>query len=729
MENQEHIATTPDPTRVSPAPVSTPVHVSFRTDQFPAWMNWHQTWIVSLVSIMTLLVLLGMGWAAYTVQDGLIKSSGHSLVQAATDAASKLDMMILERYRDIQLLSTAPMAQGQNPEALTKYLHELVHAHPAYRWIGVTDSRGRIIATTDTSNTSRDRSQSHWFQLARTLTGVRILDAQVSEESGEIQAITVIAPLQSPDGRFLGAIAAVVGIPSLMHILDDTMLVLKNIEWTEESHIEYQLLNEKGALIADSTMPQDGNINLKQLGLPSATLAGMNARGFIEETHHRRKTSVITAYAQLTIAHADPTLRWSVIIRVDRDSILTPIRLFLQKLSFLGILILLPLLGLVVGMVKALHGEWASAKREFQRATDAEAGLKKRTETLHTLVVAAQTLSAQGDLDGLLHQLLNLAKENSGARYAALAVYNGNVREATQFLTAGIDDAAAHAIRTLPLEQGARESLGQEYGALRLAHLTEHWAALKFPADHAPITSFLGVSIRCQGQFFGRLFLANKVTAHGLAADFTELDEQVVLTLATQAGTAIQNLQLLQGSKEEARHDSLTWLLNHAATLTVLTQELSRAERSHHPVAVLIVDLDHFKGVNDSYGHPVGDVVIREAAERLRETARRSDHVGRVGGDEFLIVAPNCDLDVLRECAERFRMAISDRPFDTPSGLLTITVSIGATVWSSEHPLSSERLCKMADYALYRVKSRGRNGIEIVPHPHTVVMEQMKKTG
>ena len=94
-----------------------------------------------------------------------------------------------------------------------------------------------------------------------------------------------------------------------------------------------------------------------------------------------------------------------------------------------------------------------------------------------------------------------------------------------------------------------------------------------------------------------------------------------------------------------------------------------------------------------------------------------------------MIVVPNCDLDALRECAERFRIAISDMPFDTPNGLLSITVSIGATVWSSEHPLSSERLRKMADYALYRVKSRGRNGIEIVPHPHTASVEQLKKTG
>ena len=114
---------------------------------------------------------------------------------------------------------------------------------------------------------------------------------------------------------------------------------------------------------------------------------------------------------------------------------------------------------------------------------------------------------------------------------------------------------------------------------------------------------------------------------------------------------------------------------------------------------------------------------------RFRETARRYDHVGRIGGEEFLIVVPNCDLDALRECTERFRSSISDLPFATPSGPLAITVSIGATIWTSEHPLNSDLLRKMADYALYRVKSQGRNGVDIIPHPHTLVIEQLKKTG
>ena len=728
MNNQTRIAASSDSARVSPVPESTPPLISITTDRFPVWMSHHPIrWIVSVAAVIALVTLLCLGWTAYTVRHGLIQSSGQRLIQVATDAAGKLDMMILERYRDIQLLSTTPMAQGQNPEALTTYLRELAHVYPAYRWIGVADSRGRIIAATDLSSISPDQSQRPWFQQARTLTGAKILNTQVSEKSGGTLGITVIAPRHSPDGRFLGAIAAVVSIPSLMNILDDTIQLLKNSEWIEQSHIEYHVIDEKGDLLAGSTLREEGN--LKQLGLPSATLVGTHARGFIEETHLRRGTSVITAYAQVTIAHADPTQRWGILIHVDRNNILAPIQSFLLELSVLAILILLPLLGLVLGMIKTLHEEWNTAKREFQRATDAETALKKRTEALHALIMATQRLAAQQELDGLLHQLLHLAKENTGARYAALRVYDGNVRTAIQFLTAGIDDAAARALQLLPFDQMSRESLAQGDSVLRLTHLTAHWAARGLPADHDPVTSFLGVQIRYHDQFFGHLSLANKAVPHGLADDFSKLDEQIVLTLASQAGTAIQNLQLLHDSKEQASHDSLTGLLNHSTTLTALTQELSRAERSHQPLAVIIADLDHFKQVNDTYGHLVGDVVLQETAKRLRETARRYDRIGRIGGEEFLIVVPNCDLDALRECAERFRSSISDQPFATPSGPLAVTVSIGATVWSSEHPLNSDLLRKMADYALYRVKSHGRNGVDIIPHPHALVVEQMKEMG
>src|SRR5512138_2242178 len=129
MERQSDIAISPDSAKILPAPVSPSVHISLTTDRFPAWMERHQTWIVSAVSAMTIVTLLCMAWAAYTVQQGLIQSRGHNLVQVATDAASKLDLLILERYRDIRLLSIAPITQSQNPDRLITYLRDMMQAH------------------------------------------------------------------------------------------------------------------------------------------------------------------------------------------------------------------------------------------------------------------------------------------------------------------------------------------------------------------------------------------------------------------------------------------------------------------------------------------------------------------------------------------------------------------------------------------------------------------------
>jgi diguanylate cyclase (GGDEF)-like protein len=213
---------------------------------------------------------------------------------------------------------------------------------------------------------------------------------------------------------------------------------------------------------------------------------------------------------------------------------------------------------------------------------------------------------------------------------------------------------------------------------------------------------------------FGQLYLIEKVGHDGSVTAFTDLDEEVLLMLSAQAAISIENLQLLQDSKERALHDSLTGLLNHSASLDALNRELSRAEREHEPLAVIMADFDHFKHINDTYGHRVGDAVLREGAKRIQAAARQYDLVGRVGGEEFLIILPGCDEAKASEFAERIRCAVGDTPFDTTAGALSVTVSLGATTWSNGHPAAPHLLWETADQALYRVKQNGRNGIAFV---------------
>jgi two-component system, cell cycle response regulator len=184
-----------------------------------------------------------------------------------------------------------------------------------------------------------------------------------------------------------------------------------------------------------------------------------------------------------------------------------------------------------------------------------------------------------------------------------------------------------------------------------------------------------------------------------------------------QVGRRILQLQndLLRKEEElrfEASHDRLTGQWNRGAILDFLGREVERGKRSGEPVGTLLIDIDHFKSVNDLYGHQAGDAVLREVAQRLAFGLRSYDWLGRYGGEEFLVLLSNCNTEVATMCAERLRQAVASEPIQIGDVKLTVTISIGTTVSSQEHDLTDDQLVTIADAALYRAKNRGRNRVE-----------------
>ena len=159
----------------------------------------------------------------------------------------------------------------------------------------------------------------------------------------------------------------------------------------------------------------------------------------------------------------------------------------------------------------------------------------------------------------------------------------------------------------------------------------------------------------------------------------------------------------------QAMHDALTGIWNRGAIFEALGRELDRARRQQSPLAVIMVDLDHFKQVNDSHGHLVGDQVLREAAQRIKATVRSYDGVGRYGGEEFLLVAPGFDAAQALEFAERLRRRFAENPIVTSGPTLPVTMSLGVVAVSPGQTLAAERVLAAADDALYRAKTDGRN--------------------
>lgn len=168
----------------------------------------------------------------------------------------------------------------------------------------------------------------------------------------------------------------------------------------------------------------------------------------------------------------------------------------------------------------------------------------------------------------------------------------------------------------------------------------------------------------------------------------------------------------------KATHDALTSLWNRAGIFSLLSSQLSRSSRHHTPTSLLLCDIDHFKKINDTFGHPVGDEVLQQVSIYLRHLVRPEDAVGRFGGEKFLIVLGECDKVALKERAEQIRQEMSRVPFITQEGSISVSLSIGAiTIESVHQPLEIDSYLKHADAALYRAKAAGRNQVVFSESP------------
>ncbi len=188
------------------------------------------------------------------------------------------------------------------------------------------------------------------------------------------------------------------------------------------------------------------------------------------------------------------------------------------------------------------------------------------------------------------------------------------------------------------------------------------------------------------------------------------------LKVRLRAGTRIIDLEReLVAAREELRDqatkDFLMRIWNRSSILDIFQRELIRANRESRSVGVVLADLDHFKSINDTFGHFAGDAVLREFARRMQHSMRPYDAIGRYGGEEFLIVLPGCDDACTAAQAERLRRALDSTPMEINEEERTVTCSFGATCWHPGTDANPDSLIRIADEALYVAKKQGRNRV------------------
>jgi diguanylate cyclase (GGDEF)-like protein len=215
--------------------------------------------------------------------------------------------------------------------------------------------------------------------------------------------------------------------------------------------------------------------------------------------------------------------------------------------------------------------------------------------------------------------------------------------------------------------------------------------------------SVVAVPMRVKNNVLGVIYL--RLSQNWLK--ISDGDDRFFRVMSATAANALRNAEMFEEMEHRARTDFLTGLPNHRSFQTTLSTELGRAQRHNHPLSLLIIDLDFLKEVNDKFGHPTGDMVIRAIAETICKGCREFDVAARYGGEEFTVILPETPLEDASLVAERIRKMIAECDFP---GVGTITASIGVSNFPV-NALGKEDLIRVADQALYVAKNNGRDKV------------------
>jgi two-component system cell cycle response regulator len=388
-----------------------------------------------------------------------------------------------------------------------------------------------------------------------------------------------------------------------------------------------------------------------------------------------------------------------------------------------------------------LAGTFNRMTRELQAYVQALTA--SRDQLRGHLAILGDTLSSTHDLDRILRVILHTALSATGARAGVVLIVDPSER--TLVARCGVrltgrwdvPDAELPALR-IPLGTGVLGAVASS-GEARRGICGLGGSAL----DEPPCTTYVAVPI-CAPATVGDPLAPGDLPPAGTppagtppagtppaalgvlalydrlgSEEFDDADLLTLRTFAGQAGVAVHNVRMHEEAQRLSLTDPLTGLWNYRYLREALRREVERASRFHRMLTVLVLDLDHFKEVNDRYGHAAGDAVLSEFARRVRVGLREVDVAFRQGGEEFVVLLPETDAYGGAIVAERLGAAIRDAPVvidprrhDTSTGLpadrIAITVSIGVAVYP-EHGGTAQQVLDAADDALYAAKKSGRD--------------------
>jgi two-component system cell cycle response regulator len=323
-----------------------------------------------------------------------------------------------------------------------------------------------------------------------------------------------------------------------------------------------------------------------------------------------------------------------------------------------------------------------------------------RDELRAGLARLGETLTSTHDLDRILGVVLETALASTAARAGAVLLTDAASETLELAVSSGLDERATGTGLRLPVGEGVLGRVARDGEPVR-----GDLAGLDASPDEPSAGSIVAVPLQGPTAVLGVLALYDP-RADGAGS---EDDLATLRTLAGQAAVAVENVLLHRDVSRLAATDGLTGLANYRTFTQTMAREIERATRFGRPVGLLLLDIDHFKLVNDTHGHQRGDAILVELARRLSSVVRDVDTVARYGGEEFVVVLPETDEKGAELAAERVRDVVRGTPFcDRVHVPIDVTVSLGVAVYPP-HGRTAPELLRRADEALYEAKRAGRD--------------------
>ncbi len=339
--------------------------------------------------------------------------------------------------------------------------------------------------------------------------------------------------------------------------------------------------------------------------------------------------------------------------------------------------------------------------------------LEEKVRALETISELGKTITSSMQPQEVLRVILKKTSELLQPTIWSLTLLDENTNQLKYEIL--INDPSIDRDRPIEIGDGLHGWVGKYGNAIFSSEeKIEAFTAPKHLEHLVKNLSIIIVPLKSKNKVLGTIHLQRKLLEK---KPYTEEDFKLLQTIGDYAAIAIENAKNFRKVEELTIRDDLTSLSNSRHLHYILDNEVNRAHRYHKPFSMIFLDIDHFKKVNDTYGHVHGSALLCEVAEIIRKTIRVVDHAARYGGDEFVVVLPETNKQEAFMIAERIRVAIEQNKFLERDGLsIHFTSSLGVATFPIDGD-SKDELIKMADHAMYDSKKTSRNRVTLAEKP------------